>query len=123
MALAAVLDQLAAVDDAMAPYADIKVRLAAVRAQYRTLTNEFVREFKARCDAMNDDEKKNVVLELFAEDIKAALDGAVSEKREELVRFVEGIWDKYRLTLAEIHAQRTTVEERLAKAFKGLSYT
>jgi len=121
--LSSVLDQLAAIDNALAPYVEIKTQLAAVRAQFRILTNEFVRELRARCDARTDNEKQTMVLELFAEDIKCALDAAVSEKRQELVRFVEGLWDKYRVTLVDIYAQRATAEECLTKAFKGLSYT
>jgi type I restriction enzyme M protein len=122
-ALTSVLDQLAAIDESLSPCAEIKARLAAVRAQYRTLTNEFVSELRVRCDAMTDDRKQTLVLELFAEDIKVALDAAVYEKRQELVGFVEALWDKYRVTLADIHAQRAIVEERLDKAFKELSYT
>ena len=62
-------------------------------------------ELKSRCDAMNDDEKRALVLELFAQDVQAGLDAAVSEKRQELVRFVEGLWDKYRVTLGPTYGR------------------
>ena len=50
---------------------------------------------------MSDDKKRALVLELFAQDVQAGLDAAVSEKRQELVRFVEGLWDKYRHSAAQ----------------------
>ena len=50
---------------------------------------------------MNADQKRALVLELFAQDVQAGLDAAVAEKRQELVRFIEGLWDKYRVTLID----------------------
>jgi type I restriction enzyme M protein len=46
MALAPVLDQLAALDAALTPYEQVKSQLADARALYRTLTAAFVNELK-----------------------------------------------------------------------------
>lgn len=43
---------------------------------------------------MNDDKKRVLVLKLFALDVQVGLDAAVAEKRQDLTRFVEGVWDK-----------------------------
>lgn len=121
-ALSPVLDQLAAIDDALAPYVDIKAQLAAARAQFRTLTTDFVSELRARCDAMADDRRQTLVLELFAEDIKDALDAAVAEKRQDLVRFLELLWDKYRVTLLDMGVERDAAKARLDALVKELGY-
>ena len=34
------------------------------------------------------------MLELLAQDVRAGLDAAVAERWQELVQFVEGLWDK-----------------------------
>ena len=94
------LDQLAALEAALAPYEQIKTDLADARARYRKLTDDFVNELKSRCGVMSDDQKRALVLELFAQDVQAGLDAAVAEKRQELERFIEGLWDKYRVTLS-----------------------
>ena len=94
----------------MAPYEAIKKRLAEARARYRELTAAFVDVLKACCDELRDDEKRALVLELFAQNVQAGLDAAVNEKRQELVRFVEGVWDKYRVTLIDLRAERQMVE-------------
>src|SRR5712692_116751 len=109
-----VLDQLATLEATLAPYEQIKTDLAAARVRYRELTNAFVAELRSRCAMMNDDEKRALVLELFAQDVQAGLDAAVAEKRQELVRFVEGLWDKYCITLTDLRRERAEVETQLA---------
>jgi type I restriction enzyme M protein len=117
-----VLDQLATLAATLVPYEQIKGELAEARARYRTLTDEFVSELKSRCDAMNDDQKRVLVLELFAQDVQAGLDAAVAEKRQELVRFIEGLWDKYRVTLTNLRDTRGNIEERLSTFLKAMNY-
>ncbi len=118
-----VLDQLAAWEAALQPYEAIKQQLAEARARFRTLTAEFVNELKSRCDAMNADQKRALVLELFAQDVQAGLDAAVAEKRQELVRFIEGLWDKYRVTLRDLRGNRAENENRLQSFITALRYT
>jgi len=72
---------------------------------------------------MSEDEKCTLVLELFARDVQVGLDAAVGEKRQELVRFVEDMWDKYRVTLEELHCHRTSIERNLSDLLKRLTYT
>jgi type I restriction enzyme M protein len=117
-----VLDQLAALEAALQPYEQIKEQLAEARARYRTLTAEFVNELKSRCDAMNADQKRALVLELFAQDVQAGLDAAVAERRQELVRFIEGLWDKYQVTLTALRTNRADVEAQLESFLAKLAY-
>jgi type I restriction enzyme M protein len=121
-ALQPVFDQLAALETALAPYEQIKADLAAGRARYRELTNAFVDQLKARCAMMTDDQKRALVLELLAQDVHAGLDTAVSERRQELVRLMEGLWDKYASSLAHISEQREHVATHLADVLKALRY-
>ena len=71
---------------------------------------------------MTEEEKRALVLELFAEDVLAGLDTAVAEKRQTLVKLVEGVWDKYRVTLAELRNNRGKVESRLDQFLKMMRY-
>jgi type I restriction enzyme M protein len=117
-----VLDELAALEAALKPYEEIKKQLAEARARYRALTDEFVSELKSRCGAMNDDQKRALVLELLAQDVQAGLDAAMAEKRQELVRFIEGLWDKYRVTLESLRLERSGLETQLAAYVRSLGY-
>jgi hypothetical protein len=71
---------------------------------------------------MNDDQKRALVLELLAQDVQAGLDAALAEKRQELVCFIEGLWDKYRVTLTDLRAGRQSAEDQVAKFMKTLCY-
>jgi type I restriction enzyme M protein len=117
-----VLDQLEALEAALQPYEEIKKQLTEARARYRTLTDEFVNELRRRCGGMDDDRKQVLVLELFAQDVQAGLDAAVAVKRQELVRFIEGLWDKYRVTLTDLRTGRQIAEEQVTGFMKTLSY-
>jgi type I restriction enzyme M protein len=121
-ALKPVLDQFAQIEAALAPYEQIETDLAAARARYRELTNAFVDQLKARCAVMREDEKRALVLELFAQDVQSGLDAAVGEKRQETVRFVESLWDKYRVTLTELRGERVDIEGELTRLLQRLSY-
>ena len=72
---------------------------------------------------MSDDQKRVLVLELFAQDVQAGLDAAVAEKRQELVRFIEALWDKYQVTLTTLRTERAEVESKLGTFLKALAYT
>ena len=121
-ALQPVLGQLSALEAALQPYDQIKEQLAEARARFRTLTGEFVNELKARCGAMNDDQKRALALELFAQDVQAGLDAAVAEKRQGLVRVIEGLWDKYRVTLGDLRFNRHTAEDAARTFMSSLGY-
>jgi type I restriction enzyme M protein len=115
-------DRISAIEAELQPYEKIKEQLAEARARFRTLTDEFVNELKSRCGAMNDSQKRTLVLELFAQDVQAGLDAVVAEQRQELVRFIEGLWDKYRVTLGTLRGERSGIEEKLRVAFQTLGY-
>jgi hypothetical protein len=120
--LAPITEQLAACEHALVPYADIKDKLTEARALYRTLTAEFMNELKSRCDALNADQKRAIVLELFAQDVREGLDVAVAEKRQELVRYIEALWGKYRRTMKDLRSGRQSAEDKLRTSMDSLGY-
>jgi len=122
-ALQPVFDQLAVLEAALAPYEHIKMELAAARARYRALTGAFVNELKTRCSAMSDEEKQTLVLELFAQDVKVALEAAVNEKRQELLRFLENFLKKYGMMLRQISLEREKHYTTLNHLMRTLGYS
>ena len=120
--LAPTTKQLAACEHALVPYADIKDKLTEARALYRTLTAEFVNELKSRCDALNTGSRRTLVLELFVQDVQAGLDASLADKRQELVRFIERVWDKYRSMLSQIKVRRSTSEATFRKSLENMRY-
>jgi type I restriction enzyme M protein len=121
-ALQPTLDQIATLETTLAPYEKIKTDLSAARARFRKLTDAFVSELKNRCGFMGDAKKRALVLELFAQDVHIRLDAALSEKRQEVVRFLESFWDKYRVTLKSLTSSRSDVSAKLDIALHQLGY-
>ena len=117
-----VLDQLATLEAALQPYEQIKKQLKEARAHYQKLVATFIDQLKARCAVKTDDEKQALVLDLMAEDAKTGLDAAVAARRQELVRFLENLWDKYRATLYDLNNERTDVATQLQGCFTKLGY-
>ena len=62
------------------------------------------------------------MLELFAHDLQAGLDSAVREKQQELVRFVENLWDKSRVALTELKDARKDMDYGLSEILGVLGY-
>jgi type I restriction enzyme M protein len=72
---------------------------------------------------MSEAGNSDLVLNLFAEVVQSGLDVAVSEKRQALVRFIETLWDKYRVTLTSLRTTRSEVEVKLTALLEGIAYT
>ena len=117
------VNQIAAVEAELVPYEAIKQQLAVARARYRELTDSFIHELKSRCSAKTDAEKQTLVLDLLARDAEEGLSSAVIAHRQELVHVLENLWDKYRVTLANLRRERVEVETRLENYLKQLAYT
>lgn len=115
-------DQFESLEAELSPYEKIKTDLAAARANFRKLTNDFVDELKTRCGLFSAEEKQALVLELFAQDLQAGLAAAVMDKRQTLVRFIENLWDKYRVTLDVLQTDRQRLDDELAGIVRLLGY-
>jgi len=113
---------LAVLEKELEPYERIKTDLAAARAVYRELMERFVFELKLRCNAMVEPEKQDLVLDLLALDLQAGLDSAFVAKRQLLVKFMESLWDKYRVPLETLKREREAVSEKLDSLLAGLGY-
>ena len=115
-------DEIARIEAELAPYEQIKTELAAARARYRELTAAFVDELKSRCAALTAAEQRTLVLDLFAQDLQSGLTAVLAEKRQELARFIEGLWDKYRVTLSDLRSDRANLESQLGDFLSRLNY-
>ena len=117
-----VLDELAELEAALAPHEQMKTDLSAARARYRELVGSFLVELRLRCGGMPVEEQQALVLRLLAEDAEAGLLAAVAGRRQEVVGFVERLWDKYRVALDTLTRGRTDLDERLAGHLGRLGY-
>ena len=120
--LAPVLDQVAALQTELEPYEIIKTNLAATRARYRELLNQFLDTLTRRCNDMNEAQTANMVLHLLEERVQQALENALVHKLTTLVAHVERLWDKYRVMLSDLRFERAKGETRLDALLRRLAY-
>jgi type I restriction enzyme M protein len=106
----------------LAPYNKIKADLAVARARYRELTVKFVEELQARFNKLTTDEKQQLVLALFAQDLQAALEAAVAAKQQTLIRFVKGLWDKYAVPLQRMATDRIALTNQVDQVLRKMGY-
>ena len=119
-----VLDQIAALEAALAPYEQIKRDLTAARARFRKLTDEFVSELKNRCGFMGDDKKReSCPRTLRSGCCKLGLDAAVGEKQQTLTRFIIGLWDKYAEPLHRLSQMHNEVSTKVNCIVRTLGYS
>lgn len=121
-ALRDVLDRINVIEAALAPFEAIKTALSDARLRYRSLLAEFLDVLRRRVEAMTDDAMVELVLELFAGDLRGGLDAALAARRQEGVRFVEGLWGKYRVTLEELRGERAKMESIVRNLSDTLGY-
>jgi len=106
----------------LADYESIRKNLTNARLAYNKLIGLFLSELQSRCQAKDEAEKQALVLDLLEKDLLAELNTAANWERQGLVRFVENLWDKYRVTLVDVRKERTEFENRLERYLSVLGY-
>ena len=120
--LAPTLDQVGALQTELEPYEAIKADLAATRARYRELLNQFLDTLTQRCNDMSEAQTSEMVLRLLEERVQAALEGALLRKQKAAIEYIERLWDKYRVTLTVLRSELATLETRVDRLLQGLAY-
>ena len=107
---------------ALQPYKDILDKLKEARKVLRELKTELVTRLQTASDALSEEEARRLVLDLLRDELLAQLERYVTEHRQMVIAVVEAWWDKYQVTLGEIEAKDTEVNQRLDEMLRGLGY-
>ncbi|MEF8768950.1 MAG: N-6 DNA methylase [Candidatus Accumulibacter phosphatis] len=120
--LAPTLEQIAALQAELEPYETITADLAATRARYRELLNQFLDTLTKRCNDMSGEQTATMVLRLLEERVQAALDGAIARRRQVLISCIERLWDKYSVTLHQMQRTQQALRGSVGQLLQGLGY-
>lgn len=85
------------------------------RANFATHLNEAV-------DGLDEPAAAELLLTILHDDLIAILDRYARARRQEAIAIVETWWDKYRVTLADIEAERDKAAAELRGFLEGLGY-
>ena len=104
------------------PYMEITSQSKEAKKQLKELQRKFIKRLHEACEALSDDECRDLVLDILNEKLATHLDSYVTAHRQEVIATVENWWDKYRVTLRDIEGNRETEKESFEEALKHLKY-
>ena len=100
----------------------LKAEQKRLKAKLKTKRGALLTQLYARRDALDDAGAAAVVLAILKADLDAEMTARVTAHRQALVSRIECWWDKYRVTMKELEAERQRAAEVLAGMMKGVGY-
>ena len=79
-------------------------------------------ELESASDALTPESSRELVLAVFRGGLQEEAKLRIDRNRREIVSSIETWWDKYKVTLGDIQAEREKAEESLAGYLKEFSY-
>ena len=120
--LAPLVEEAETIDAMLAPYEAIKEELKAARATLRRLKAAFVERLTAARAELDDEDCRELVLDIDRERLFDRLERARVRRVGALVADLERLWDKYRVSLKRIEGRRADATARLDGYLKELRY-
>jgi len=120
--LAPLVEEAETIDAMLAPYEAIKEELKEARATLRRLKAAFVERLTAARAELDDDDCRELVLDIDRERLLDRLERARVRRVGALVADLERLWDKYRVSLKKIERCRADATTRLDSYLLELGY-
>ena len=100
----------------------LKAELTETKKALKKKREEFSRRLKEACDALRRSGAEALVLDMLRDELDAILSRYIANQRREVVTAFETWWDKYRVPLVTIEAERDAAAEKLRGYLRGLGY-
>jgi type I restriction enzyme M protein len=100
----------------------LKKELAAAKKQLKALHADFVVHLDAAVAKLEEPAARELVLGILRGQLDAILSRHVASHRQQIVAVFENWWDKYRVMLISIEAERDTAAKKLRGFLDGLGY-
>jgi type I restriction enzyme M protein len=102
--------------------AALKKQLGTTKRALKAKQDDFAQKLKEARTALLEPSARNLVLGILRSDLDAILARYVASHRQEVVAAFETWWDKYRVTLTSIEAERDAAAQKLRGFLGGLGY-
>ena len=111
-------------DDALTPeqIKAWKSERTQVRKQHKAKVNSFEQHLNAAVDALDEPAAAELVGTILHNDLKGILERYIRQQRQQVIAVFETWWDKYRVTLGDIEAERDAAAKELQQYLEGLGY-
>jgi type I restriction enzyme M protein len=121
-AVAPVQQEIARLEELLAPYWSICEQLKSARKHLRDLEAELLDRLDTARMALSEEESRDLVLALAFEALERVVISGVTSHRQQIVAALEKLWGKYRVSLSAREQARADVAGRLAEQLKELGY-
>jgi type I restriction enzyme M protein len=122
LGIAPVEAEIAEIEAKLEPYNEIKKQLSEAKGTLRRLKEQLIDRLKKKRQALTEADCQETVLAIFKEGLRSELERYVVAHRQQVIAAIENWWDKYRVTLRDIEAERDAAAEQLDEFLKGLGY-
>lgn len=120
--VAPIQNRIDMIDEALAPYIEIKKQLSEAKKQLKALSNALLQVLKKKRAELSADDCQALVLELTHADLEAVLRRYMDEHLQEVRSSLDILWDKYGICLGAIRKDRDAVMSGLDEYLKRLRY-
>ena len=93
-----------------------------VTKDLKAKVTSFEEHLNAAVDGLDEDGAANLLRTILHNDLKGIVDGYARRQRQQVIAAFETWWDKYRVTLTEIEAERDAAAKQLQEFLGGLGY-
>ncbi|MFO0877586.1 MAG: class I SAM-dependent DNA methyltransferase [Gemmataceae bacterium] len=100
----------------------LKKDLSAARKKVKHLEKELLERLETANTSLRTEARRDLVLELEREALAGQLERYVAAHRQQIIEFVEDLWDKYQNSLQSIESARTSATSTLQRLLEGLGY-
>jgi hypothetical protein len=104
------------------PYQEIKKQLTEAKTKLRVLKNDLVKRLEEKRKQLMVGECQDLVLGIFHDGLIVELERYVTAHRQMVIAVVENWWDKYRVNLRDIEAERDEAVKELNGFLQDLGY-
>jgi len=113
---------VASADGLEAEIKALKKELASIRKTLKALKAELLKRLGQARAVLTAEQCQLLVLNIASDDLATQLERYVAAHRQQVIAAVENWWDKYKVTLRDIEAERDVAVKRLAKFVRELGY-
>jgi len=96
--------------------------LKRLKKELKEKQQEVEKKTQEKRESLTSEEAKELLLEKFYDLINQQLEKYLNTEKKELIKVFENLWDKYRVSLRELVAERDAEVEKLNEFLKKLGY-
>jgi len=99
-----------------------KSQRTQVKKQHKAKVASFEEHLNVAVDTLDEPAAAELVGTILHNDLKGILERYIRQQRQQVIAAFETWWDKYRVTLADIEAERDAAAQELQQYLEGLGY-